>query len=351
MTGLMKAVAVASDGKPEVIEVAEPGPPGPGEVVVAVELAGICGTDLHVLRGDFGAAPPGTILGHEFVGHVVAVGSGVTRLSAGDRVVNSDFTACGNCRWCRRGGHWHCVERRFFGTGELFGPAQAGAQAERVLVPNADTTLSLLDPRCPPEAAILLSDNLATAWSAVERARLEPGDVVAVIGGGPLGLLSAHCALAVGAASVVVVEPNPARRSVASSQGAVVTDPDNARATVDGLTGGDGADAVIEAVGLIATLDSAVDLVRRGGRVASVGVPLADRWTLPVAQTFSDELNLSFVIGNPIATNARLQRMVVGGALDPIFVVDGRMSLIEAPAAYAAVTAQRHLKVVLDVGP
>ncbi|MDH4276898.1 MAG: alcohol dehydrogenase catalytic domain-containing protein [Acidimicrobiia bacterium] len=346
----MKAVAVASDGKPEVIEVAEPGPPGPGEVVVAVELAGICGTDLHVLRGDFGAAPPGTILGHEFVGCIVAVGSGVTRLLAGDRVVNSDYTACGHCRWCRRAGHWHCDERRFFGTGELFGPAQAGAQAERVLVPNAETTLSLLDPRCPPEAAILLSDNLATAWSAVERARLEPGEVVAVIGGGPVGLLSAHCALAVGAGSVVVVEPNPARRSVAASQGAVATDPDNARATVDGLTGGDGADVVIEAVGLIATLDSAVDLVRRGGRVASVGVPSAGTWTVPVAKAFSDELTLSFVVGNPISTNDRLQRMVIGGALDPTFVIDGRTTLAEAPTAYEAAMAQRHLKVVLEVG-
>lgn len=346
----MKAVAVGPDGHPEVIEVAEPGPPGPGAAVVAVEMAGICGTDLHVIRGDFGAAPTGTILGHEFVGRVVEVGAGVSTVAPGARVFTSDYTACGHCRWCQRSSHWHCEDRRFFGTGELFGPALAGAQAELVLVPNADTTLSLLDPDCPPEAAILLGDNLATAWSAIERTRLEAGEVVAVIGGGPVGLLSAHCALAVGAGSVLVVEPNPDRRSVAESQGAVTSHPSDARATLDALTHGDGADVVIEAVGLIATLDSAVDLVRPGGRLASVGVPSADGWTLPVAQTFSDELNLSFVVGNPIATSGRLQRMIVGGALDPTFVIDGRAPLSDAPAAFASVMAQHNLKMVLDVG-
>ncbi len=345
----MKAVAVGADGQPEVIDVAEPGRPGPGAAVVQVEWAGICGTDLHVLGGNHGGAQPGTVLGHEFVGRVVDLGPGVASFAVGDRVFSSDFTACGRCRWCERGLHWHCAERRFFGTGQLFGPAVQGAQAEYVLVPHADTSIAPLDPSCPPEAGLLLSDNLATAWSALERARFQAGEVVAVIGGGAVGLLSAHCALAVGAASVVVVEPDPTRRAVALSQGALVAEPDDAPVAVAAITEGDGADVVIEAVGLVSTLDAAVALVRRGGRVVSVGVPAAPDWSLPVSQSFSHELNLSFVIGNPITTRARLQRMVVGGALDPTFVIDGRARLADAPAAYASVIARRNVKMVLDV--
>jgi 2-desacetyl-2-hydroxyethyl bacteriochlorophyllide A dehydrogenase len=344
----MRAVAVGRDGRPEVVDVPEPGHPTADAALVQVEVAGICGTDLHVLRGDYGSAPPGTVLVHEFVGRIVEVGFGVAGLGVGDRVFSSDFTACGRCRWCDRSQHWHCNERRFFGTGQLFGPPIQGAQTEYVLVPHADVTLTRLDSRCPPEVAILLGDNLSTAWSAVERTRLEAGEVVAVIGGGPVGLLTAHCALAVGAGTVVVVEPTATRRAVAESQGAIGVVPEGAAGAVGAATSGDGADVVIEAVGVNATLDAAVELVRRGGRLASVGAHGAESWSLPVAQSFSAELNLSFVIGNPIASRDRLQRMVVGGALDPSFVIDERTSLEESPTAYDSLISQERLKIVID---
>lgn len=344
----MKAVVIGGDGRPTVAHVPEPEPPIGDEALVKVEVAGICGTDLHVLRGDHGGVPEGTVLGHEFVGLVVDTGPNVVEIGVGDRVFSSDFSACGRCRWCGRSQHWHCEQRRFFGTGQLFGSAVQGAQAEYVLVPHADTTLARLTRDCPSDAAILMADNLATAWSAVDRASLEAGEVVVVIGGGPVGMLSAHCALAVGAGSVIVVEPAAARRAVAESQGAIAVSPDGAAKLVGEATSGDGADVVIEAVGVNATLDTGVELVRRGGRLISVGAHGAETWNLPVARSFSDELNLSFVIGNAIATRDRLQRMVIGGALDPTFVIDGRVAIDDAPAAYQALIEQNRLKIVID---
>ena len=167
----MRAVIYTSPGEVALAEVPLPVIVDSTDAIVKVTLAGICGTDLHVVRGDFSGIEPGTVVGHEFVGEVVELGSAVRRFKPGDKVMSSDFTACGHCGWCDRGDHWHCHERAFFGTGTSFGPALAGAQAEFVRVPHADTTLGLLPPGCSQEAGLLMGDNLATGWVAVERAR------------------------------------------------------------------------------------------------------------------------------------------------------------------------------------
>jgi alcohol dehydrogenase len=345
----MRAVVFAGTDRVAVEHVADPPAPGPGEALVRVSLAGICGTDLHVIHGDFPGVSPGMVIGHEFVGRVEAIGTGVHRLAVGDTVMTSDFTACGRCRWCDRRSHWHCEQRAFFGTGTYFGPALAGAQAERVLVPHADTTLAPLPSNFPPEAAILIGDNLATAWSALERARFQPGECVAVVGGGPIGQLTAHCALAAGAGAVVLVEPNAARRSLAERAGALTASPDDAPRLLRALTHGDGADVVIEAVGLNATLDSSLGLVRNAGRVVSAGAHASEHWQFPVAAGFRNEATVSFVIGDPIRTRDQLARMVIGGAIDPSFVIDSRVSLDDAPAAYDALRAQTRMKVLIDL--
>ena len=344
----MRAVVVEGPGEIAVRQVPAPELVAPGDALVRVSLAGICGTDLHVVAGHFRGVAPGSIVGHEFVGEVVAVGAGVARIKVGDRVMASDFTACGACRWCARGDHWQCSDRSFFGTGESFGPALAGAQAEIVRAPFADTTLAPIPRGVSEEAAILVSDNLATGWAAIERAGLQPGETVAVIGGGAVGQLTSLAAQAAGAAAVVVVEPGEVRRQFARANGALPATPAEARALVDRLTDGDGADVVVEAVGADATLTAAFDLVRKRGRVVSVGAHATEQWPMPLARCFAAEITLSFAIGDAIRLRQKLFNLIRSGVLDPTVVIQDRLTLDQARDGYRRLKAQQSLKAVLD---
>jgi alcohol dehydrogenase len=344
----MRAVVYKGPGRVAVEQVAEPQIVESTDAIVRVTLAGICGTDLHVIRGDFAGMTPGTVVGHEFVGEVVEVGGAVRRVRLGDRVMASDFTACGQCRWCDREEHWHCRERAFFGTGTAFGPLLPGAQAEYVRVPYADRTLGPLPQACSPEAALLLGDNLATGWVAVERAGTQPGETVVVIGGGAVGQLTALAAQTIGAGAVVVVEPSESRRGFAARHGALAIHPDQAAEFVARLSDGNGADVVVEAVGGNGPLDLALALVRPRGRVVSVGSHVAELWDLPVAQAFREEMTLSFAIGDAIRLRRRMLQVVTSGALDPTVVVEARGTLDQAPALYARLGRQELLKAVVS---
>lgn len=343
----MRAVIYTGPGEVAVADVAAPTLVDPTDAIVKVELAGICGTDLHVIRGDFPGIEPGTVIGHEFVGEVVQTGPGVQRIRPGDRVMASDFTACGACTWCDRRAHWHCAQRSFFGTGSSFGPALAGAQAELVRVPHADTTLGLLPAGCSLEAALLLGDNLATGWEAMERARLQAGECVVVIGGGAVGQLAALSAQACGAGVVIVIEINPKRRAFAHQQGSIAAHPDDAAALLKRLAGAAGADVVVDAVGGHAPLDLALQLAGPLGRVVSVGTHAAAQWSFPVARAFRDELSVSFAIGDSIRLRRRLLRVIAGGGLDPSVVIDARGSLDDATTLYKQLIAQGCLKAVI----
>lgn len=345
----MRAIVFAGGDRVRVDEVPDPGAPTPGTALVKVTTAGICGTDLHVVQGHFPGVAPGMVLGHEFVGRVAAIGTGVQRIAVGDFVMSSDFTACGRCRWCDRHLHWECSDRAFFGTGTAFGRSLPGAQADLVLVPHADTTLVRIPAGCSPEAAILIGDNLATAWTALSRAGFVPGESVAIIGGGTIGQLVALCALSTAAGPVVVIEPTSTRREFAEVHGAYSTTPDDAVAFVRSLTNGDGADVVIEAVGSNRALDAALDVVRRAGRVVSVGAHAAEHWQFPVSAGFTAETSLSFVIGNSIATRDQLAKMVAAGAIDPTVVIDGRVPMEGVPDAYVELAAQKRMKILVDV--
>lgn len=344
----MRAVIYHSPGVVSVGDVPKPTIALPTDAIVKVTLAGICGTDLHVVRGDFQGMTPGSVVGHEFVGEVVEVGGSVRRIRLGDPVMSSDFSACGQCRWCDGGDHWHCGERAFFGTGTAFGPALSGAQAEYVRVPHADSTLGLIPPNCSREAALLMGDNLATGWVAVERAATVPGDCVVVIGGGAVGQLTALSAQAAAAGVVVVVEPNPQRRAFAQAHGSLAVHPDEAEALVKRVTDDVGADVVLEAVGGNGPLDLAMKLARPRARVVSVGAHAAETWAFPVARAFRDELTVSFAIGDAIRLRRRLLRLVAGGAFDPTVVIDARGSLEDAPELYRQLAAQQRLKAVVS---
>lgn len=344
----MRAVVYQGPGTVAVEQVADPAILESTDALVRVTLAGICGTDLHAIKGEFPGVTPGTVIGHEFVGEVVEVGRGVRRIRQGDFVMASDFTACGQCRWCDRAEHWHCGQRAFFGTGTAFGPLLPGAQAEYVRVPFADKTLGILPENCSPEAALLMADNLATGWVAIERADTQPGETVVVIGGGAVGQLTALAAQTIGAGAVIVVEPGEPRRNFAMRHGALAVAPQQALEFVARLTDGDGADVIVEAVGGNGPLDLAATLVRPRGRVVSVGAHVADTWPLPVSQGFREELSLSFAIGDAIRVRRRLLQVVTSGALDPTVVIEARGALAQAPELYARLARQEVLKAVVS---
>lgn len=344
----MQAVVYVSPGEVTIADVPDPLLRTGSDAVVRVELAGICGTDLHAIGGHLPGVEPGTVLGHEFVGTVVEAGADVRRVRVGERVMSSDFTACGMCWWCSRGDHWHCPERQFFGTGTAFGPALTGAQAQYVRVPFADTTLHRIPAGIAADAALLIGDNLATGWVAIQRCGVRPGDVVAVVGGGPVGQLASLCAQVHGAAVVVVSDPVAARRDLAGRQGAMSAEPGTLRTILDELTDGRGADAVVEAVGGARGLDASLAAVRAGGSVVSVSAHTQPTWEFPLARAFAAETSIAFAIGDSIRVRQQLTDVVRAGVLDPTVIITGRYPLAQAPRGYRDLSSQTGYKVVLD---
>lgn len=341
----MKAVVYAGEGRVRTEDVPDPALREPTDVIIRVEHAAICGTDLHLVStGE--QLPAGFVLGHEYVGRIVELGTAVHSHQLGDRVVGADFTACGICWWCRRGDHWECPQRRFFGTGTVFGPPLAGAQAELVRVPFADTVLRPVPNDVTGTAAVFLGDTLATALAAIQRGGLRPGDTVAVVGGGPVGQLTSLAAQACGAGVVVLIEPVTARRELAAAEGALTSTPDGARGHIDTVTDGRGADIVVDAIGGTAGLEASLALVRRRGTVASVGVHTGT-WSLPAKRAFADELSLRFVIGDFLRDGDDLIALVRSGAIDPSVIASAAVPLADAAQAYRDMAERRTLKALI----
>lgn len=330
-------------------EVPEPRIEAPTDALVRVTTAGICGTDRHAVTGHFPGMRVGDVIGHEFAGDVIATGAAVTRFKPGDHVMSSDFCSCGKCPDCDRGDNWQCPDRRFFGTGEAFGPRLSGAQAEFVRVPFADNTLARIPEGCSDAAGILIGDNLATGWSAVERGGVGPGNIVAVQGGGAVGQLASLSAQAAGAGVVILIEPADARRAIARENGAIAVHPDDARETIHALSAGAGADVVIEAVGSAPVFTAAFELVRRRGCIVSVGAHANAVWPIPLADSFTRELTITFAIGDSIRLRERLLRLILCGMLDPTVVIDRRVRMSDVPAAYAALQQQENIKTVIEL--
>jgi alcohol dehydrogenase len=339
----VKAIVVTGPDQVSVASVADPAIQHPGDAIVRVRRAAICGTDLHVVAH----AGERFIPGHEFAGEVIDTGVAVTAVSAGDLVTGADYTACGICWWCLRGDHWHCPERRFFGTGTAFGPALDGAQAELVRVPHADVVLRRVPAGVSLDAAIFLGDTLATGYAAVQQAGYRPGDTLAVIGGGPVGQLTSLVAQACSAGIVLLVEPVAARRKFAVANGALAADPESARTLVDDVTDGRGADAVVDAVGGALGLDTALYLIRRGGTVVSVGVHPEPSWSLPANRAFADELTVRFAIGDFMRDAQPLCALVRAAAVDPTVIVSERVGLDDVPAAYRRMAERSTLKALV----
>ncbi|WP_297736646.1 alcohol dehydrogenase catalytic domain-containing protein [Nocardioides sp.] len=319
------------------------------DAIVGVEHTGICGTDVHAMQGHLPGVPAGTVLGHEFVGTVLATGGAVTSINVGDRVVGTDFTACGNCWHCRRHEHWHCPRRRFLGTGTSFGPELSGAQAEQVRVPFADICLAVLPRGLDSATAVLLCDNFPTGFAAAKKACVAPGDVVAVVGGGMVGQLAALAAQHHGASVVVVSDPVEARQSAARSTGNLATVPERLVPTLHELTAGRGADVVVEAVGGATGLDAALLACRPGGTVASVSAHVQKTWSFPLADAFAREITVQMVIGDPLRDRDSMLALATSGLLGPAHDLMRTADLTSAVDAYSDAAHSRYLKIVLTV--
>jgi alcohol dehydrogenase len=268
----MKALVYHGPGKKSWEEVPKPAIVNDTDAIVRVDATTICGTDLHILKGDVPAVTDGRILGHEAVGTVDAVGSGVKTVKVGDRVLVSCITSCGACRYCREGHYGQCLG----GGGWILGHKIDGTQAEFVRVPFADTSTYQVPAGATDEQILMLADILPTGYEVgVLNGTVQPGDVVAVVGAGPIGLSAIMGARLFSPSHIVAIDLADSRLEAAKQFGADVVvnnSREDAAAIVASLTGGLGADVTIEAVGVPATFELAVALARPGGHIANIGV-------------------------------------------------------------------------------
>jgi len=342
----VQAVTFQAPGEVRVQERPDPEPTAPGEAVVRVSAAGVCGSDLHIFHGRH-PVEEGFVIGHEFTGEVTAAGDEVTRVKPGDRVTGSFVTACGHCFFCERGEFHHCVDQRIFGHGKISGDLQ-GAQAEQVLVPNADMTLRAVPDGLADDVALFAGDVMNTGVFAVRSAKVAPGESVVILGMGPVGLCAVQAARHAGAETVLAIDGVEERLDMAREFGAVpihLTEQDP-RAEVKSHTGGHGADVGIEAVGNPQALDSAIRLTRRAGRLAVIGVHGAP-CEVHMGLLWNKSLTLTTGLSNVLAHFDDVLAMLAAGELDPSPLVERRMPLAEAEEAYAAYDRREALKIVL----
>lgn len=342
----MRAVTFQRPMEVRVDERPEPELTAPDEAVVAISASGICGSDLHIYHGRV-KMEPGFTIGHEFVGTVTAAGDDVTRVAVGDRVLGCFHTACGTCFFCLRGWYHKCDRMRVFGHGELLGSLQ-GTQAEQTLVPMANLTLRPVPEGVSDDVALFAGDVMGTGYHAVEQSQVRPGDSVAVLGLGPVGLCAVQVAVAAGAGPVLAVDSVPARLEVARSFGAVpvhLTE-EKPRDVVRRLTGGRGVDASIDAVGHPDALDLAIRLARKAGTVVAIGV-YAEPAQVHMGLVWIKALTLRSGHANVIGHVDRVLGMLAAGTLDPAPLVTHHMSLDDAPEGYAAYDRREALKIVL----
>ena len=344
----MRAVVYHGPGKKEWEEVPKPTILDDGDAIVRVDAVTICGTDLHILKGDVPAVTDGRILGHEAVGTIEEVGSGVSSVKVGDRVLVSCITACGSCRFCREGHYGLCIG----GGGWILGHKIDGTQAEYVRVPFADTSTYLIPAGVSDEDVLMLADIGPTGYEVgVLNGQVEPGDVVAVVGAGPIGLSAMLTAQLYSPSHIVAIDMADARLEAAKGFGATATinnSREDAVEAVRQLTGGLGADVAIEAVGVPETFELCAELIRPGGRVANIGVH-GKPVTLHLEDLWIKDVTIKTGLVDTYSTPTLL-KLVSSGQLKVDDFITHRFTLdqfIEAYDVFARAADTGALKVVL----
>jgi 2-desacetyl-2-hydroxyethyl bacteriochlorophyllide A dehydrogenase len=342
----MRAVTFQAPEQVRIEEKPEPELSAGDDALVRVEASGICGSDLHIYHGRV-PVEPGFTIGHEFVGTVLAVGDDVERVAVGDRVLGCFHTACATCASCLRGDYHRCLHGQTFGHGSKLGDLQ-GAQAEQLLVPRANLTLRRVPEGMSAEVALFAGDVMGTGYHAVAHAGMRPGDSVAVLGLGPVGLCAVQAALAGGAAQVFAIDTVEPRLAMAAEFGATplhLTDAEPKRA-VRAATGGLGADVVVDAVGDPGPLELAISLTRDAGTVSGIGA-YAGRGEVPLGLAWLKGLQLRLGLANVIAHVDRVLALLEAGKLDPSPLVTHHMPLDRVAEAYELYDQREALKIVL----
>lgn len=324
----MKALVFHGPGKRSWEEKPRPTIDKPTDAVVRITHTTICGTDLHILKGDVPAVVDGRILGHEGVGVVEEIGDGVSNIQVGDEVLISCVTSCGRCDYCKRGIYAHCRD-----GGWILGHLIDGTQAEYVRIPHADNSLHPLPKTMDRAAAVMLSDILPTGHEiGALNGEVKLGDTVAIVGAGPIGLAALMTSLFYSPARVIMIDPDENRLAMARKLGATDTIAANPIEAIDKLTGGEGVDVAMEAVGIPETFDVCQRIVRAGGHIANIGVhgksvdlQLQDLWIKNIT------LRTGLVNTNTIPV---LMRVVESGGVEPEGLVTHRFKLDEIEKAY-----------------
>jgi 2-desacetyl-2-hydroxyethyl bacteriochlorophyllide A dehydrogenase len=342
----MRAVTFQGPGEVRIEERPEPELQAQDDAIIRVDATGVCGSDLHIYHGRV-QIEPGFTIGHEFVGTVLDAGEGVSRVSPGDRVCGTFQTACGTCFFCMRGAFHKCDDSRTFGHGKVLGSLQ-GTQAERALIPHANMTLRKVPDDVSDDIALFAGDVMGTGYHAVEQSELQPGDSVAVLGLGPVGLCAAQVAVAAGAAPVLAIDSVEQRLELARTFGAVpvhLTE-DNPREAAKRHTEGRGVDAAIDAVGHPEALDLAIRLTRKAGVVVAIGV-YAEPCEVHMGLVWIKALTLKSGHANVIGHVDHVLGMLASGKLDPTPLVTHHMALDDAAEAYALYDRREAMKIVL----
>ena len=346
----MKALVYHGPGKRSWEDKPNPTVQKPTDAVVRVERTTICGTDLHILKGDVPAVTDGRILGHEGVGVVEDVGAGVSNFKKGDRVIISCITSCGKCEACKKGMYSHCAD-----GGWILGHLIDGTQAEHVRIPHADNSLHHVPKGADEDALVMLSDILPTGFEVgVLNGKVKPGDRVAIVGGGPIGLAALLTAQFYSPAELILIDLDDNRLAVAKKLGAtqgVNSGDGKAVEKVLALTGGKGVDVAIEAVGIPATFEVCQDIVAAGGHIANVGVH-GKPVSLKLEKLWIHNVTITTGLVDT-NTTPMLLKTVVAGRLQPRQLITHEFELDDLMKAYdtfANAAKEKALKVVIRRG-
>jgi alcohol dehydrogenase len=346
----MKALVYGGPGKKSVMDVPKPEVENATDAVVKILHTTICGTDLHILKGDVPTCQPGTVLGHEGVGVIEFLGSAVSNFKVGDHVLISCISSCGRCEYCRRSMYSHCTS-----GGWLLGHTIHGTQAEYVRVPHADTSMYPVPQGADEASLVMLSDILPTGFECgVLNGKVAPGGTVAIVGAGPVGLAALLTAQFYSPARIIVVDLDDGRLEMATRFGAtdvVNSGRESAAEAVKRLTEGVGVDTAIEAVGIPATFGICQEIVAPGGVIANVGVH-GSKVDLHLETLWMQNIAITTRLVDT-QTTSMLLKTVVAKKLDPSGLITHRFTLnqmMEAYDTFARAAQTKALKVVISAG-
>jgi alcohol dehydrogenase len=344
----MKALVYQGSGKKALEERPSPAIAASTDAIVRVTKTTICGTDLHILKGDVPTCTPGRILGHEGVGVVEKVGGGVTTFRPGDRVLISCISACSKCEYCRRGTYSHCVT-----GGWILGNKIDGTQAEFVRIPHADTSLYRIPDGADEVSLVMLSDILPTGFECgVLNGKVQPGAVIAIVGSGPIGLAALLTAQFYSPAEIIAIDLDDNRLDVAKRFGATATinaSDGKAAENVMAMTGGRGVDTAIEAVGVPATFIICEDIVAPGGIIANIGVH-GVKVELHLERLWSQNIAITTRLVDTVTT-PMLLKTVQARKIDPALLITHRFKfddILSAYDAFASAATTHALKVIIE---